>query len=166
MSEYRTRYNGALPPVLPLMDAGLNETALHRRALLNNHQFVYALMHQQGLAREDLADLPVTSLRRSRAAGASGGREEGGAQVVATEDVEMELHDAWGGPVVFMTHQHPSIGMAPGDRPFFFSAGPDGRYLSREDNLYSYESGQELPSLPAQPPSGTSLPRPATARAP
>jgi hypothetical protein len=78
----------------------------------------------------------------------------------------MELDDAWGGPVVFMAHQHPSIGMAPGDRPFFFSAGPDGRYLSREDNLYSYESGQELPSLPAQRPPAATAPPPTTAPVP
>jgi hypothetical protein len=31
--------------------------------------------------------------------------------------------------------------MALGDRPFFVSAGPDRRFLTREDNLYSYEEG-------------------------
>ena len=30
--------------------------------------------------------------------------------------------------------------MASGDRSFFFSAGPDRKYLTRQDNLYSYES--------------------------
>lgn len=49
--------------------------------------------------------------------------------------------DAWGHPVVFMPRQHPAIGMAAGDRFFFFSPGPDGRFLTREDNLYSYEEG-------------------------
>ena len=80
------------------------------------------------------------------------------------------LADAWGHPIVFMPDQHPAIGMAPlrtyesnnpqggsatpapGDRDdaatirerssFFVSAGPDGRYLTREDNLYSYEGAR------------------------
>jgi len=57
------------------------------------------------------------------------------------------LADAWGNPIVFMPNQHPIIGMAParmGDEDqayFFFSPGPDGQYLTREDNLYSYEQG-------------------------
>src|SRR3954468_10712749 len=57
------------------------------------------------------------------------------------------LADAWGNPIVFMPNQHPIIGMAPvrsGEEEqayFFFSPGPDGRYLTREDNLYSYEQG-------------------------
>lgn len=53
---------------------------------------------------------------------------------------ERSLRDAWGGPVVFMPSRHPAIGTAPGDRPFVFSAGPDRRYLTRGDNLYSYEA--------------------------
>src|SRR5687768_3762532 len=50
--------------------------------------------------------------------------------------------DAWGYPVVYMPRQHPAIGMAAGDRFFFFSPGPDGLFLTREDNLYSYEEGE------------------------
>ena len=51
--------------------------------------------------------------------------------------------DAWGSPVVFLPRQHPKIGMSAGDRPFFVSPGPDRRYLTREDNLYSYEEDLE-----------------------
>ena len=59
------------------------------------------------------------------------------------------LADAWGNPIVFMPNQHPLIGMAPvragaddeEQASFFFSPGPDGEYLTREDNLYSYEVG-------------------------
>lgn len=55
----------------------------------------------------------------------------------------LTLRDAWGSPIVLMAGQHPLIGMAPSaagqDQPFFFSAGPDRRYLTRDDNLYSYE---------------------------
>jgi hypothetical protein len=70
------------------------------------------------------------------------------------------LADAWGNPIVFMPDQHPAIGMAPmrstglsgpttrpsagGEATFFlFSAGPDGRYLTREDNVYSYEQAKK-----------------------
>jgi hypothetical protein len=54
------------------------------------------------------------------------------------------LRDAWGSPIVFMAGQHQLIGLAPSrewpDQYFFFSAGPDKRYLTRDDNVYSYES--------------------------
>ena len=50
------------------------------------------------------------------------------------------LRDAWDSPVVYMAQQHPAIGMAAEDRPFCFSAGPDHQYLTRGDNLYSYEA--------------------------
>ena len=59
------------------------------------------------------------------------------------EDANPSFFDAWGNPIVFMPRQHPLIGMAGGDRFFFFSPGPDGRFLTREDNLYSYEVGSE-----------------------
>jgi len=52
---------------------------------------------------------------------------------------EVTLRDAWGTPIVFMAGQHPAIGMALGNRAFFFSAGPDRKFRTLEDNLYSYE---------------------------
>jgi hypothetical protein len=51
---------------------------------------------------------------------------------------EARVRDAWGSPIVFMSHMHPAIGMNPKGW-FFFSAGPDRQYLTREDNLYSYD---------------------------
>jgi hypothetical protein len=65
---------------------------------------------------------------------------------------EVHIKDAWGRPIVLMSGMHPAVGMAAGNKPFFFSAGADQRYLTREDNLYSYDSsasaageiGQEL----------------------
>jgi type II secretory pathway pseudopilin PulG len=51
----------------------------------------------------------------------------------------LDLRDAWGRAIGYLPHHHPEIGMAPENRPFFFSAGPDGKYLTRQDNLYSYE---------------------------
>ena len=54
------------------------------------------------------------------------------------------LRDAWGSPIVLMSGQHRLIGMAPSregrDQSFFFSAGPDRKYLTRVDNLYSYDA--------------------------
>lgn len=52
---------------------------------------------------------------------------------------EGDLLDAWGRPIVFMPAMRPPIGMAPGDQPFFLSAGPDGIFTTLEDNIYSYE---------------------------
>lgn len=54
---------------------------------------------------------------------------------------QVNLRDAWGTPILLMPRQDPAIGMAPRDRPFFFSAGPDRKYLTRDDNMYSYEAG-------------------------
>ena len=50
------------------------------------------------------------------------------------------LRDAWGTPIVFVRRTHPELGMAPRDAPFFLSAGPDRRFLTVADNLYSYEA--------------------------
>ncbi len=60
------------------------------------------------------------------------------------------LRDPWGTPIAFMASGSPLIGTAPGDGPFFFSAGPDGRFLTRDDNLYSYETA----STEAEPAAG------------
>ena len=49
------------------------------------------------------------------------------------------LRDPWGTPIVLLPRQNPAIGMAPGDRFFFVSAGPDRAFLTRADNLYSYD---------------------------
>lgn len=71
------------------------------------------------------------------------------------------LLDPWGGPIAYLPSGQPQIGTATGDAPFFFSAGPDGLFLTRHDNVYSYEvlaaGAMEIqtPLLPdeqAQPP--------------
>ncbi len=56
------------------------------------------------------------------------------------------LRDPWGSPFAYMAGGSPLIGTAAGNRPYFFSAGPDGLYLTRGDNLYGYElTGGDLP---------------------
>ena len=49
------------------------------------------------------------------------------------------ITDAWGNPIALLPDGRRSIGVAPRDRPFCVSPGPDGRFLTRDDNLYSYE---------------------------
>lgn len=120
--------HGQLPPARTLIASVStpSEPVIRASARVNNEEFVAAL--QVELARSGvlerqhsqngIGDLPI-SLYNGRL-----------------------LADSWGNPIVFMADQHPAIGMAPPEHPsFFFSAGPDGKYLTREDNLYSYEQG-------------------------
>lgn len=126
MVAYHGRY-GLPPPVPGLLEppatqpataeAAADPVALARAARRNNQAVVAAMQQSAGLGFNDelFGKLPRTMY----------------------DDVS--LRDAWGSPVVFMVTMHPAIGMADDNRPFFFSAGPDGNYLTRDDNLYSYE---------------------------
>ncbi len=49
------------------------------------------------------------------------------------------LRDAWGSPIVLVVGRTQRLGLSPDDRPYFVSAGPDRKFLTREDNLYGYE---------------------------
>ena len=118
LAQYQ-KNNGQPPAISPLVPEGMrllpdDRTLLHR-AEVNNREIVRALRGQLDQAGRTPGDLPVSYYD------------------------EAMLRDAWGTPIVFMPAFHPEIGMAPGDRPFFFSAGPDGRFPTRTDNLYSYE---------------------------
>jgi type II secretory pathway pseudopilin PulG len=122
MEQYQKRYDG-LPPVQPLVEGAKppGEPALALLARQNNADFVRYL-HLTGVAKGPAAgDDPLAE---------SFGRSPTDAGV---------LEDPWGSPIVFMPRQHPAIGMAPNDTFFFFSAGPDRLFLTREDNVYSYE---------------------------
>lgn len=116
MAQYQERNGGQLPGVTRIIpaDGEVDEATIRRLARLNNEQFLRALRGTESLARE-FSDLSI-----------------------ATFD-EVNIRDAWGGPIVLMGEQHPDIGMAPRNRFFFFSAGPDRQYLTRTDNLYSYD---------------------------
>jgi prepilin-type N-terminal cleavage/methylation domain-containing protein len=117
MRIYHDRYQ-AYPPVHPFTasaDLSEDEETLLRNARQNNHDFV-AAMSAAGLLTPD----KVNGLSATFFDGTS-------------------LHDAWDMPIVFMPASHGKIGMAPGGRGFFFSAGPDRQYKRREDNVYSYE---------------------------
>ncbi|HEV8604224.1 MAG TPA: hypothetical protein VGQ99_02585 [Tepidisphaeraceae bacterium] len=56
------------------------------------------------------------------------------------------LVDAWGTPIVYMPAGALNVGIIPQQRSFFLSAGPDRKFSSVVDNLYSYERGWEPPA--------------------
>ena len=115
MLEY-TRDHGV--PAIESFIEGKNpdEAMLHGTAVENNRQFVQFFRAHKALSDKAFRDLPL-----------------------AIYD-EATVRDAWGTPIVFMPTMHRQIGMAAGQSWFFFSAGPDRQYLTREDNQYSYEA--------------------------
>jgi prepilin-type N-terminal cleavage/methylation domain-containing protein len=114
MTAYVNR-DGMLPPVQDFIGAGNvpDESVLVHAAENNNEGFVHALK-ARGMLIGKFDNLSI-----------------------AFYD-EVRVRDAWGSPIVFMARMHPAIGMNPRGW-FFFSAGPDRKYLTREDNLYSYD---------------------------
>jgi type II secretory pathway pseudopilin PulG len=153
MNEYADANRWQLPPVTPVvpLDSFLppEEPAIELLAKRNNEEFVRAL--RPALARLEQG----RGARRTAADGGDGGG--GGGDAASTREPSfmgqlpmsvydgLTLRDAWGSPIVFMPAQHPWIGMAPKGPAresafFFFSAGPDRRYLTRDDNMYSYET--------------------------
>ncbi len=122
LDKYVAR-NGRLPRVSPFPPAGSvealpDEPQLREAARANNRDVVAAVRTEAGPTVDIFG--PV-------------GGDNGGAPGYD------RLPDAWGRDIVFMPRGHPAIGTALEDRPFFFSAGPDGRYQTLEDNVYSYE---------------------------
>ncbi len=113
MAQYVQRAGG-LPPV-GFPPADLDEPAIGRWAMAANVQFVRSLRGQMDLSAGPLAELPIFIYDQRL------------------------IRDTWGTPVLFMPRQHPQIGLALGDRFFFVSAGPDRQFLTRDDNLYSYD---------------------------
>jgi type II secretory pathway pseudopilin PulG len=132
VAQYRAKALSQLPdeqrrlyPVVhTFMGPGpVDEVQLQENALANNKELVRTLKQYFDLSSAAFADLSIANFN------------------------EATVLDAWGSPVVYMPHQHPAVGMAATNRSFFFSAGPDRKYLTRQDNLYSYESaGDEAQS--------------------
>jgi type II secretory pathway pseudopilin PulG len=119
MAEYIHRHEGMLPDVPLLLEDERetpSESVLARAALRNNQAFVRAL-NSEGILSGRFDDLSLS---------------------IAYFD-EVHVRDAWGSPIVFMPHMHPAVGMNARGW-FFFSAGQDRQYLTREDNIYSYET--------------------------
>jgi prepilin-type N-terminal cleavage/methylation domain-containing protein len=133
MARYIDHNGGAFPPVDPILPPDATtappDATLIEAAHQNNEQFVRLLkldyhIHdlEPGAVLDPFEKLPIGVYDRKT------------------------LRDAWGSPVVFMPGQQQLIGLAPSragqDQYFFFSAGPDRKYLTRDDNLYSYETLQ------------------------
>ncbi len=122
MDDYIAANGGAVPEITPLIDTGpIDESTLQKVARQNNAQFLKCLnLPPAGAGRTTEPDDLARNVHRDGAG-------------------QPALDDPWGTPIVFMPRQDPAIGMAPNNRAFFFSAGPDTLFLTREDNLYSYE---------------------------
>lgn len=79
--------------------------------------------------------------------------QQSGSVVKQLLRVDEPVSDAWGRPIGYLPSERAAIGMAPRDRAFCFSPGPDGRYLTQDDNLYSYD--QLSPVEPITQPAAT-----------
>jgi type II secretory pathway pseudopilin PulG len=107
------RATGELPMVPPLIaDAAssLDEETLQKAAAANSRALAASLSRQ--LERSDAGIAPRA---------------------------DATLRDAWGTPIVYMAPGAPNILTSPQSRFFLISAGPDRSFLTRVDNLYSYE---------------------------
>jgi prepilin-type N-terminal cleavage/methylation domain-containing protein len=131
VDQYRAKALTKLPPadrlkypdVHPLVRPGpIDEGQLQEDALENNKALVHTLKQHFDLSGSVFNELSIANYN------------------------EVTVLDAWGKPVVYMPQQRPRIGMAAGNRSFFFSAGPDRKYMTYGDNLYSYESGRVDPA--------------------
>ena len=100
----------------------MDEATLQKNALANNQAFVAALRSEAGFNSNAFVGVPESIYD------------------------DNTLRDAWGTPLVYMPAYNPNIGTALLNKPFFFSAGPDRKFLTQEDNLYSYEesNGEEF----------------------
>jgi type II secretory pathway pseudopilin PulG len=115
MLDYAGRHG---PPVIGSFVEGRNvdEATLQRTAIVNNREVVRFFRSQKDLSSKAFRDLPLSIYD------------------------EVTVRDAWGTPVVYMPSWHGQIGMAPNNEWFFFSAGPDRQFLTRDDNQYGYEA--------------------------
>ncbi len=115
VTQYRERFD-RVPDVTPLVpnEGSYDDTILRKNALLNNRQIV-ATLASGFLPPGVLTEQPITIYNNG------------------------QLRDAWGTPIAFLPRFDRQIGMALRDRPFFVSAGPDRKFLTLEDNFYSYE---------------------------
>ena len=128
LAAYAAANGGAVPAVVALLPGDRAEppaAEVAARALRNNRQIVAAL-----------------DLRRS-------GHDGDALDALGLLFDGETLRDPYGTPIAFLAGFDPRVGMAGGDRPFFVSAGPDGDFLTRGDNLYSYEAAGPSPGPPS-----------------
>lgn len=102
-----------VPDLAPPTAAPLSEESLRMRAAENSRQFV--AICRRHLGQTVFSHLPLSLFDGSM------------------------LRDSWGMPVVFMRRGAPNVAIAPQNRWFFLSAGPDRKFGTLADNLYGYE---------------------------
>ena len=120
MARYISQCNGGVPPNIPFIPQGVtaDQSDFAMKAEKNSRAVVVLLQSNHVFPTTQFADVPIAYFDGS------------------------VVRDAWGSPIVFLPKMNPAIGMA-AKGWFFFSAGPDRRYTTKTDNLYSYE----LPGL-------------------
>jgi hypothetical protein len=143
---YAARYGGAYPPVTPMpdleRDGTLDDRSARAAAAAGNRDFLRALARDPGSRdwADYFSDLPLyvydPGRRASRSASASGAPGDG---LETNGGSGPSVRDPWGTPIAFIPRQNSAYGMAPRDEPFFVSAGPDHKFSTRGDNVYSYE---------------------------
>lgn len=122
MAQYIREHNAGKTPVVPaLLAKGADEARLADTAAANNQAVVELLRKAAAPADSPLADLQA-----------------------AVYDGH-SVRDAWGSPIVFMPTGDQAVSIAPNNRWFFVSAGPDQRYLTTLDNINSYQQGTGSP---------------------
>jgi hypothetical protein len=118
MAPYRNHaaLQAALAKIEPVVSAKAAENAeddLRRRAEKNSQDFVRTC--REILGPDVFGELPLSLYDQSM------------------------LRDAWGMPVAYMPPGAPNIQIAAQSFGFFWSAGPDRKFKTLADNLYSYE---------------------------
>ena len=103
----------SVPPLVKDPKAKLSDDVLQMAALENNKQFV--AVWKESARDKAFKDQPLSVYD------------------------EVTLRDPWGTPIVYMAPHSANIGIAPQNRRFFLSAGPDRSFITLVDNLYSYE---------------------------
>jgi hypothetical protein len=105
------------PALISGASASIDDVELLKAARANNEAFVQVWVSEVG--GRELESLPVSLYDRKT------------------------VRDAWGTPVVLMCPGARNMLIAPQKRYFFLSAGPDRRFSTMADNLYSYERAWE-----------------------
>lgn len=157
LAQYRRRYArlpdvpSLIPPVNPInTGAGGGPTPSAASAAGST-----ALVTKLEPRHEDLLRNAARVQNRALIKALGVGIEESAAEALGGVSSMMfdglTLLDPWGRPIAYLPAGRAEIGTAAGDAPFFFSAGPDGLYLTREDNIYSYEALAAIPLDDASP---------------
>jgi hypothetical protein len=131
-------------------DTLTRDVLLRMNALMAQYQQVHPRLQKEvpqlvPMTAVGVADEPVLAARaveNSRAVVRIWREETGDSAFkglsLSTYDTTI-LRDAWGTPIVYMPPAARNVGLAAQGRDFYMSAGPDRKFGTLLDNLYSYE---------------------------